>query len=46
MTVGAIMFYGGIGLFALALIGLIVGNVILSAKWKKLRELMKDRYGD
>ena len=46
MTVGAIMFYGGIGLFAAALAGMIIANVILSSKWKKLRRLMHDRYGD
>ncbi|MBQ9460559.1 MAG: hypothetical protein IJU51_01375 [Clostridia bacterium] len=46
MTMGAIMFYGGIGLFAAALIGMIIANAVLSSKGKKLKELMKDRYGE
>lgn len=40
------MFYGGIGLFAAALIGMIIANAVLSSKGKKLKELMKDRYGE
>ena len=46
MTIGAIMFYGGIGLFAAALVCMIIADIVLASKGRKLRELMHDRYGD
>ncbi len=38
------MLYSGIGLFGVGLIGMILSNIILSAKGKKLKKLMKDDY--
>ncbi len=45
MTLGTIMFYGGIALFAAALIGIIFTNIILSVKSRKLKRLLDDEYG-
>ena len=38
------MFYSGIGLFGVGFLGLILSNIILSAKSKKLKKLMYDEY--
>lgn len=43
---GTILFYGGIGLCGVSLIGWIIGNAVVSAKSKKLRKLMDETYGD
>ncbi len=45
MTLGMILFYGGIVLFALALIALVVTNIILSVISTKLKALMDTSYG-
>ncbi len=42
---GQIMFYGGIGLIAFSAIALIVGLVIFTAKRKKLKQQLMDKYG-
>lgn len=46
MSTGAILLYCGIGLFAVALLGMIIANIVISSKGKKLRGLMDDRYGN
>ncbi len=46
MSIGAIMLYGGTGLFAAALIGLIISNAVLASKGKKIKKMMNDSYGE
>lgn len=45
MTAGALMFYGGMILFGVVLVTMIVTNVIFSSKSKKLKKQLHDRYG-
>ena len=40
------MLYCGIGVFGVGLVGMIVTNLVLSAKSRKLRKLMNETYGD
>lgn len=44
MTMGEMMFYGGILLFVLAAVGLIAANIVLSVKGKKLKDLLHSKY--
>ncbi len=45
MSTGAILLYCGIGLFGAALIGMIIANIVISSKGKKLKKLMDEDYG-
>ncbi len=46
MGLGMILMVVGIAVFGAALIGMIVSNIVLSSKGKKLKKLMHDKYGD
>ena len=44
MTAGMLMFYGGIGLFFLAIIAFIITKIILSSKGKKIKTELAQKY--
>lgn len=44
MTIGEMMFYGGIALFGLAAVLLIVVNLVLNAKGRKLKKMLHQKY--
>lgn len=46
MSLGMLLIIIGIAVFGAALIGMIVSNIVLASKGKKLKKLMHDRYGD
>lgn len=46
MTLGNILFFGGIILFAVALVSMIIINIVLSVKSRKLKKLLNDKYGE
>ena len=46
MTLGNILFFGGIILFAVAFIIMIIANIVLSSKSKKLKKLLTEKYGE
>lgn len=46
MTLGNILFFGGIILFAVALVSMIIINIVLSVKSRKLKKLLNEKYGE
>ncbi len=45
MTLGQWMVYGGIGGFALGLIGLIIARILFAVKGRKLKQRFDEEYG-
>ena len=45
MTMGALLFYGGMILCGVVAVVMIVTNVLLSVKGRKLNQMLHDRYG-